>query len=274
MPPGPELDALVARFMGYKVEKLSKWPEYWPSAPRDMLVRVVWAVPDSEGDGSSVEGKHGEGEGEWRPWRIPKYSSDIAEAWKAFIRVCEIYQYADVGLRQVGLFHDQMGANEIVHGVDAAHAIALAAAGLLDGSLVKMKRKWKPFSSMIERSALLGQRVEHVLMEYEGPALMSVVDGRGRLLAVASDDGRGDRIRYVQARVTDEEWSAFLSGTISALDVFQKDTLQVIDRTCDGAVLQGWEVPAANLNAKADLPEPDAKLPHDIGERVREEGAR
>lgn len=129
--PGPDLDAIVAGFMGYRLDTLMKWPEYWPALLRETRVRLVWAVPDVEEDGF-VEGKPGDPGGQWRPWRIPKYSHDIAEAWKVFLRIRTIDPDAMLGEREVWLWQNEMGPNEVVYGVDAPHAIALAAKWLVD----------------------------------------------------------------------------------------------------------------------------------------------
>jgi hypothetical protein len=129
--PGPELDAVVAAFMGYRLDTLENWPEYWPALLRTTRVRLVWVVPDLE-DGAFVEGKPGDPGGSWRPWRIPKYSEDIAEAWKAFLKIREIDKNAMLGEREVWLWQDYMGPNEGIYGENGPHAIALAAKWLVD----------------------------------------------------------------------------------------------------------------------------------------------
>lgn len=140
---GAELDALVARFLGYEVKPLADWPDanehgpWWPAHDRTTLVRTVWTVAAPDDLLCRIEAKHPEGEyGAWIPWLIPKYSKHIHEAWNVFKRIHEIDGTAKVSLAEVALLQDEMGATQIAYGDDAAHAICLAAKWLSEHPLV------------------------------------------------------------------------------------------------------------------------------------------
>jgi len=138
MDPGTELDIIVAKFLGYEVKPLKDWLSsekggpWWPAHDRNEVVMTVWLVEDPEDRVASIEAKYPEGEnGEWTPYLIPKYSTQIHKAWPVFLEIRKKYLWATVGEKEVALKIEDWSyperAKNLIIGKDAPHAIALAA---------------------------------------------------------------------------------------------------------------------------------------------------
>lgn len=132
-----------------------------------------------------------------------------------------------------------------------------------------MKREWKKLGVPVDPGVLSTQSVEHVLAEYDSPEVMSLLDPQGnRYVAVASDENL-DRVRWLQAGITEPEWNALVTGRLTLLAVFLKPTVQVVDRTHEGEIVEGWTVSFDDLDRSRDLPDADAFLPRATLERFR-----
>jgi hypothetical protein len=127
IPPGRELDVIVAQFLGYEVKPLSKWGDEWfPFMDRATVARGAWMVPDDDAEHEEVY-KPGV-EGRWSVHVVEEYSADIAYAWRVYERIVDRYDpSATIHRNTVGLWHDYMGAREIITGLNAPHAISLSA---------------------------------------------------------------------------------------------------------------------------------------------------
>ena len=132
-----------------------------------------------------------------------------------------------------------------------------------------MRRRWTLPEALPDQERFLKQEVEHVLVEYEGPQIVSLRDPDGaRLVAVASDESH-DSVRWLQAVVDESEWSALVTGRLQLACAFLKPMLQVVDRTLGGDPIKGWDVQFENIDGQADLPDLDAFLPTETIERFK-----
>ncbi len=107
---------------------------------------------------------------------------------------------------------------------------------------------------MVERT------VEHVLAEYNGPQLVTLLDQRkNRYLGIASDaDARA--VRWVHAPISKLEFDALITGTQNLRDALLKETVWVVDASHGGKFAQVWEVPSDDIPASA-LPDHGALVP-------------
>lgn len=86
-------EELAERVMGWTLVKLSeeKWADYWPSWPRETLMRLAWMVVDPEDKICQVEAPPLTGEGgHWQPAWIPPFSTDLKEAMRILDKMREL----------------------------------------------------------------------------------------------------------------------------------------------------------------------------------------
>ncbi|WP_437955553.1 hypothetical protein WME76_29105 [Sorangium sp. So ce119] len=110
--------------------------------------------------------------------------------------------------------------------------------------------------------------IEHVLVEYNGPQVVTLRDAIGVKLAVASDEDESC-VRWVQAYITETERKALFDGALTIRDALLKDVVFVVDVSHDGRPLRSWDYDPTLLT-DADLPKRGALLPR----AVREEFAQ
>ena len=133
-----------------------------------------------------------------------------------------------------------------------------------------MERDWTLPKARIDPNILKRQKIEHVLLEYDGPEVITLwdPDDRARYLAEASDES-DDRIRWVQVPITKGEWVALITGEADLYTLLAKPSLQVVDRDFSESAIEGWNVPLADLNPARDLPDPGATLPAGVIQNMK-----
>jgi hypothetical protein len=124
-----------------------------------------------------------------------------------------------------------------------------------------MRATWQLGSgSIIERYD--ERKIEHVLIEYEGPQLVTLTDGANRYLGLAVD-ADDKYVRWMHARLGKLEWEALLHAMLPVRDVFRKPQVWIVDETYDGSRMRGYQVNGQELDDR-DLPRPYLYLTSDV----------
>ncbi len=130
-----------------------------------------------------------------------------------------------------------------------------------------MRSRWSLDRSEVV-STLVGMQftIDTVLLEYDGPQVLTVRDLYGtRYLAVAADESSdGKTVRWLYAEISNLEFRAITNGGETIRDGILKDTLYVIDAVVDGGeIVNAWRVGSHDVpeDAKPDI---DSFLPDDV----------
>jgi hypothetical protein len=111
--------------------------------------------------------------------------------------------------------------------------------------------------------------LEHVLLEYDGPQVVTARDQyESRYLGVAVDDSDdGESIRWVYSQISDMEFDAIVSGGATLRDALEDDTVFVADVRVDGGIVENvWRVNGADVPPGA-LPRSGSFLPLSVQQR-------
>ena len=132
-----------------------------------------------------------------------------------------------------------------------------------------MKAGWRLPAEEIDAAVLAARSVEVVLVEFDGPQVVSVwgPDGAHRLAVACDDDATA--VRWVDAELTSEQWSALFEGKLSLHHALLQPRLWIVDETRSGEVVRGWELPRDLLDPSL-LPDPGALLPSEVRRRYAE----
>lgn len=124
-----------------------------------------------------------------------------------------------------------------------------------------MRPTWKlPPGDLTMR--LPERAVEHVLVEFDGPQLVTLRDADNRYLGVASDI-EGETVRWIHAQITELEWQALVRGLVPLRDAFLKPVVWVIDEYADGIRVRGQMASGTDLD-ESDLPKAGALMPASV----------
>jgi hypothetical protein len=107
------------------------------------------------------------------------------------------------------------------------------------------------------------RKIERVLIEYDGPQLVILVDNSSYYLGLAADYNETSE-RWIHAKVSRLEIEALVRGSIAMRDVFtSKPALAVIDYDEDGNPKRTWGISPADIPAGI-LPLKGAPLPRAV----------
>lgn len=121
-----------------------------------------------------------------------------------------------------------------------------------------MRSTWKQGNGSLE-VRFPERKIEYVLVEYEGPQLVTLRDDDRRYLGLSSDvDDKF--VRWIHAPISDLEWQSLLLGLVPMRDVFRKPTVWIVDEYHDGTPIRGQEVNGEELDEDS-LPTAAALLP-------------
>ncbi|WP_437619855.1 hypothetical protein [Sorangium sp. So ce1151] len=113
--------------------------------------------------------------------------------------------------------------------------------------------------------------IEQVLVEYNGPQVVTLRDSLGVKLGVASDEDESC-VRWIQAYITETERKALFDGALTIRDALLKDVVYVVDVSHDGTPLRSWDYDPSRLT-DADLPKRGALLPRAVREEFAQAAA-
>lgn len=100
---------------------------------------------------------------------------------------------------------------------------------------------------------------ERILVEYDGPQIVTALHSGNFYLGVASDEAKGI-VRWIYAPVTKTEVRALLRGVVSLREALLKPLVFVIDVDQQGKPARAWECEASGIGSE-NLPDPGALLP-------------
>lgn len=104
-----------------------------------------------------------------------------------------------------------------------------------------------------------GLQIERILVDYNGPQIVTASGPRGLYLGVAADED--DRaVRWIYAPITNTELRALAAGVLTTLDAVLKSRVYVVDVGHDDVEIQAWECDGALLGDE-NLPDFGALLP-------------
>ena len=130
------LDVVCTKFLGYDVISLSECRDEWyplikAEERKKYMMRMAFYSEEPDGDVVEVQFKPGL-VGHWKPVHLETFR-DMNYAWRVYQKIVTNYDTtAYVEDHEVCFACDYMGPTEIVTGKDAAHAICLAAAFLME----------------------------------------------------------------------------------------------------------------------------------------------
>ncbi|UQA55249.1 hypothetical protein [Polyangium aurulentum] len=101
--------------------------------------------------------------------------------------------------------------------------------------------------------------LDQVLVEYDGPQIVTLRGVDGLHLGIASDEDDA-YVRWIYAPLTETELRALLDGTGALRDVMHKPWVYVVDVDHDGVPVHAWQYPGEQLRDD-DLPARGALLP-------------
>lgn len=126
-----------------------------------------------------------------------------------------------------------------------------------------MRESWSLPSSMVEAPPF---ELDQVLVEYDGPQIVTLRGADGLYLGIASDEDDAF-VRWIYAPLAVTELRALLEGSATLREAVQKPKVYVVDVDHDGAPVHTWEYPGAQLRDD-DLPAPGALLPRAIRDEL------
>jgi hypothetical protein len=109
--------------------------------------------------------------------------------------------------------------------------------------------------------------LDQVLVEYDGPQIVTLRGAGGLYLGIASDESDAF-VRWIYAPLTETELRALLEGTGTLREAVQKPRVYVVDVDHDGTPIQAWEYPGERLRDD-DLPARGALLPRAIRDELK-----
>lgn len=123
-----------------------------------------------------------------------------------------------------------------------------------------MRPEWKLSPSQMEigDEGIPKRIIEHVLVEYDGPQLVTLLEGKQRFIGVASDED-AVAVRWVHAAISDLEFKSLIHGVRPVRESLLKDSVWIVDRTHSGRDISAWQVVSDDLPSFA-LPDFDAFL--------------
>jgi hypothetical protein len=101
--------------------------------------------------------------------------------------------------------------------------------------------------------------VDTVLVEYNGPQIVTATGPHGRYLGVAADEDK-DAVRWTYAPITHTELRALAAGATATRDVFYKSPIYVIDIDHSNNPIRVWECDIDHIGDE-NLPDPGTLLP-------------
>jgi hypothetical protein len=105
--------------------------------------------------------------------------------------------------------------------------------------------------------------LDKVLLEHDGPQMVTVRDGTGQLfLGVAADDS-DQAIRWIYAPISKLELDSLFLGAVTTRDALFKDKVWIIDEKPDGTKLEAWTLSGGEIPQDA-LPEQHVLLPRTV----------
>ncbi|HSN98041.1 MAG TPA: hypothetical protein VLS89_07070 [Candidatus Nanopelagicales bacterium] len=110
-----------------------------------------------------------------------------------------------------------------------------------------------------ELAEILDLRLEQVLVEYDGPQIVTARGPRGLYFGLAADED-DLAVRWIYAPITGTELRALAAGAICTRDAISKPQVHVIDVDHHGKPLRAWACDAAQIGDE-NLPDPGALLP-------------
>lgn len=119
-----------------------------------------------------------------------------------------------------------------------------------------MKLSWDlPAQGLVPRV----YEIERVLIEYDGPQVVTLNGPDGLYLGVASDEDTSS-IRWIYAPISHTEFKALTEGASSILDSLLKPEVAIVDVGQDGRAMHEWTADSMKLD-RAALPKRGALLP-------------
>jgi hypothetical protein len=110
-----------------------------------------------------------------------------------------------------------------------------------------------------ENVRLRERKIERVLIEYDGPQLVILYDGRQRYLGYVADE-LTDGVRWLHVPVTGLELKALHRGKLTLREALDKVEITIADVTHAGNLSHVWISPPASIPLDC-LPEPGMMLP-------------
>ncbi len=101
--------------------------------------------------------------------------------------------------------------------------------------------------------------IEHILVEYEGPQLVTLRGPDGLYIGVASDE-ENTFVRWIYAPISRTEFRALTDGACSLRDCLLKSEIAIVDVNHDGYAMREWLADSSILIDDA-LPKRGALLP-------------
>lgn len=109
---------------------------------------------------------------------------------------------------------------------------------------------------------------ETVILEYDGPQMMTTRRDTGRHIALAVDESEdGEIVRWIEAPLSNLEYEALVRGATSVRTVFEKETIRIIDYTPELKPLRVFELDSLALPDGA-LPPAGVRLPESARSRL------
>lgn len=110
-----------------------------------------------------------------------------------------------------------------------------------------------------EFAGTISFHVDEILVEYNGPQIVTARGPRGRYIGVAADEDER-AVRWIFAPITDTEFRALALGAVSTHDVIIKPNVYIVDVDHNDNQLQAWECDASQLSDE-NLPDAGVLLP-------------
>ncbi|CAN5901357.1 hypothetical protein BH11MYX4_BH11MYX4_01940 [soil metagenome] len=111
-----------------------------------------------------------------------------------------------------------------------------------------MRAQWPDLEQRVTQTIFEARLPVDVLIEYDGPQLLTRADSEGRkFLAVAADQQELEYVRWLEVSLSALEEEALLDGASTIRDVFLKDSVWIVDRDAEDHALDGWVVAGDQL---------------------------